>query len=274
MEFVCIDTSLAQELPVGHYFEDPKHREWLEHALPSHPDDGPRWRIPFSHHPTYCAGPHHPNTENMITELVPLFQRSGVRVAFAGHEHNFQLSRADGIAYFLSGAGGKLREEPPQNFADAHTEAWSAQSHLLHVHVDDESMTVTPYAGSDPYGRPHPMTAQDTHNRRAGGALRRDGRLSVNRPRNGRARRRTGRSPADPMDYVAVHPVSVERTVDHDVRSGRRLTGHCSPGARREGSDDDRRDGPDRACAGADGAEHDDLLGQGPGPAVRAIYRR
>ncbi len=165
VEFVCIDTSLAQELPVGHYFEDPKHREWLEQALPSHPDDGPRWRIPFSHHPTYCAGPHHPNTENMITELVPLFQRSGVRVAFAGHEHNFQLSRADGIAYFLSGAGGKLREEPPQNFADAHTEAWSAQSHLLHVHVDTESMTVTPYAGLTPDGRPHRMTAQDPRDR-------------------------------------------------------------------------------------------------------------
>ena len=165
VEFVCIDTSLAQELPVGHYFEDPKHREWLEQALPSHPEEGPRWRIPFSHHPTYCAGPHHPNTENMITELVPLFQRSGVCVAFAGHEHNFQLSRADGISYFLSGAGGKLREEPPKNFTDAHTEAWSAQSHLLHVHVDAEAMTVTPYAGLMPDGRPHPMTAQDPHNR-------------------------------------------------------------------------------------------------------------
>ena len=101
----------------------------------------------------------------MISELVPLFQRAGVRAAFAGHEHNFQLSRADGIAYFLSGAGGKLREEPPQNFAAAHTEAWSAQSHLLHVHVDGESMTVTPLRRAHPGRAPHPMTAQDTHNR-------------------------------------------------------------------------------------------------------------
>ena len=151
-------------MPVEHYFEDPKHRAWLEKALPEDPSGGPVWRIPFSHHPTYCAGPHHPNTENMIEELVPLFRRAGVRVAFAGHEHNFQLSRADGIDYFLSGAGGKLREEPPKNFADAHTVAWSAQSHLLHVHVDGEAMTVTPYAGLTPDGRPHPMTAQDTHN--------------------------------------------------------------------------------------------------------------
>ncbi len=163
VEFVCIDTSLAEELPVEHYFEDPKHREWLERALPDTPG-GPRWRIPFSHHPTYCAGPHHPNTQNMIDELVPLFRRAGVRVAFAGHEHNFQYSRADGIDYFLSGAGGKLREEPPEDFAAAQTVAWSAQSHLLHVHVDGDTMRVTPYAGLTDDGRPHPMTALDPRN--------------------------------------------------------------------------------------------------------------
>jgi hypothetical protein len=101
----------------------------------------------------------------MITELVPLFRRSGVRVAFAGHEHNFQLSRTDGIDYFLSGAAGKLREEPPRAFVAAHTVAWSAHSHLLHAHVDGGTMTVTPFAGLTPDGRPHPMTAQDPRDR-------------------------------------------------------------------------------------------------------------
>jgi tartrate-resistant acid phosphatase type 5 len=77
---------------------------------------------------------------------------------FAGHEHNFQLSRADGIDYFLSGAGGKLREEPPHDFAAAHTVAWTAQAHLLQVDVDGDTMTVTPFAGLVD-GVPHPMTA-------------------------------------------------------------------------------------------------------------------
>jgi len=93
-----------------------------------------------------------------------LFRRAGAGVAFAVHEHNFQRSRVAAIDYFLSGAGGKLREDPPHDFAAAHTVAWSAQSHLLHVHVDGARMTVTPFAGLTPDGRPHPMTALDPHN--------------------------------------------------------------------------------------------------------------
>jgi tartrate-resistant acid phosphatase type 5 len=42
--------------------------------------------------------------------------------------------------------------------------AWSAQSHLLHVRVDGDTMRVTPYAGLTPDGRPHPMTALDSRN--------------------------------------------------------------------------------------------------------------
>ena len=50
------------------------------------------WRIPFCHHPPYCAGPQHHNTKGM-QRLIPLFERSGVKVMFSGHEHNFQHSR-------------------------------------------------------------------------------------------------------------------------------------------------------------------------------------
>ena len=78
---------------------------------------------------------------------------------FAGHEHNFQLSRADGIDYFLSGRAASFARSRRTDFAAARTVAWSAQSHLLHVHLDGETMTVTPYAGLTTDGWPHPMTA-------------------------------------------------------------------------------------------------------------------
>ena len=49
------------------------------------------WRIPFSHHPPFSAGPRHHNTRTMVA-LLPLLQRAGVKVMFSGHEHNFQHS--------------------------------------------------------------------------------------------------------------------------------------------------------------------------------------
>ncbi|WP_249522144.1 purple acid phosphatase family protein [Modestobacter marinus] len=159
VEFVCLDTSLADQLETEHFFEHPRHGAWLDRAFPEQEEGGPTWRIPFSHHPTYCAGPHHPNTESMVRELAPRFRRAGVRAAFAGHEHNFQLSEVDGISYFLSGAGGQLREDPPTEFADAGTVAWAVQSHVLLAEVDGDRLTVTPLSGLTEDGRPQPMTA-------------------------------------------------------------------------------------------------------------------
>ena len=46
---------------------------------------------PFCHHPPFCAGPQHGNTDRM-EQLLPLFAQGGVRVVFSGHEHNFQHS--------------------------------------------------------------------------------------------------------------------------------------------------------------------------------------
>ena len=140
VEFVCIDTSLSRDLPTPHFFEHPRHRRFLADALPGAP------------------GPHHLNTPAVVDHLVPLFRRAGVGVAFAGHEHNFQLSRVDGVDYVLSGAGGQLREQPPEGFAAAGTVAWAAQAHLLLASVVGAEMTVTPVAGVDRDGELQPVT--------------------------------------------------------------------------------------------------------------------
>ena len=102
VEFVSIDTSLARTLPTEHFFEDERHRQFLEESLAPAVAGTPRWRIPFSHHPAYCAGPHHANTDAMVQTLVPLFRRAGVRIAFAGHEHNFQVGDSAGTSRMSS----------------------------------------------------------------------------------------------------------------------------------------------------------------------------
>lgn len=156
VELVSVDTTLADGTDgILRLFQDPEHWRWLEETFAAEP---PRWRIPFSHHPVYCAGPSHRNTWEMHDTLVPLFRSGGVRLVLAGHEHNFQISRADGITYVLSGSGGELREDVPEHFAEARTEVWAMQSHVLLVELGQEAR-ITPVSAMRADGTPHLMTA-------------------------------------------------------------------------------------------------------------------
>jgi tartrate-resistant acid phosphatase type 5 len=157
LEFICIDTSIAAGMDYEHYFDDPGHDRWIRDTLEG---DGARWRIPFSHHPPFCAGPEHTNTEGMVQRLVPLFEHAGVKLVLSGHEHNFQYSVVNGIHYVVSGAAGKLRSEPPTHFEPAGTRAWAAAGHFLFGQVDEQRLVLEPLADGpielvDPEGRPH-----------------------------------------------------------------------------------------------------------------------
>lgn len=159
VELVAIDTSVATTSEGVHrHFQAPHHRVWLEEVFST---DDVRWRIPFSHHPAYCAGPKHLNDEEICEDVTPLFATGGVRLVLAGHEHNFQISEVDGRTYTISGAGGKLREDTPENFEKAGTTAWSGQCHLLLVEIDGEEARLIPISGLLPDGTPHLMTAMN-----------------------------------------------------------------------------------------------------------------
>jgi tartrate-resistant acid phosphatase type 5 len=165
VEFVCLDTTQADELDEEHFFAHPRHRAWLGEAFPDTGADAGgahQWRIPFSHHPVFCAGPSHDNHPAMLEHLVPLFERSGTRLVLAGHEHNFQHAERHGIHYVVSGASGRRRAERPERFEDAHVRAWSAAPHLLRVRIDGSRCDVDVLgglaAGED---RPAEIRAED-----------------------------------------------------------------------------------------------------------------
>ena len=166
IEFVCLNTSKEVFFRGKRLFEYPKHWEFVENSFPED-RTGTLWRIPFAHHPPYCAGPQHHNTKSM-QRLIPLFERSGVKVMFSGHEHNFQHSHADGIDYFVTGAAGKLRRTPPDSFASAHTVTWATDCHFLLARIEGPRMVVraigdidtadeppTDITRLDPEGNPH-----------------------------------------------------------------------------------------------------------------------
>lgn len=164
VELICLDTSKEHFFRRGRLFDYPKHREFVRHALPALAADKIRWRIPFCHHPPFSAGPLHHNTDGM-DEIVALCESGGVRAMFSGHEHNFQHSHWNGVDYFVSGAGSKIRTGTPRSTHEAHTVSWAAACHLLLVTIDGSTMTVraigderdgqlVEIARVDPQGRP------------------------------------------------------------------------------------------------------------------------
>jgi len=156
LELVCVDTTWGAERGT-HWFDDPGQRAWLEQTLSA---GDVVWQVPFSHHPAYCAGPHHESMPEQLDRLVPLYRDGGVRLLLHGHEHNFQHGQVDGLDYVVSGAGGKLDERPPTRFAEAGTRSWAAEPHCLLVQVAPDRLTVTPYgataAGVRPISRRRP----------------------------------------------------------------------------------------------------------------------
>jgi hypothetical protein len=155
-EFICIDTS-KESFFSDRLFEVPKHMDFVQSSFPQFQTGGPRWRIPFCHHPPFCAGPRHRNTESMH-KLLPLFEQGGVRALFSGHEHNFQHSRHKGIDYLVTGGAGKVRRGKPSEsgFESAHTVSWAGTFNFLIVTVDSEQMIVRPLTEQE--GRPYPLT--------------------------------------------------------------------------------------------------------------------
>ena len=155
--FICLDTT-KEDNGGTRYFEQPSHHDFLNDSFPAARDGG-RWLIPYSHHPVFCAGPEHHNTEGMERSLVPLFERAGVRLVLAGHEHNFQYSRRHHIHYIVSGAAGQLRADPPTRFDEARTVAWAARGHFLVVSLDADRAIVHVLT-ADAEGATQPLVAQ------------------------------------------------------------------------------------------------------------------
>jgi hypothetical protein len=149
LEIVCVDTSWGAEEGV-HDFEDERAARWLEEVLPPGGGAGPLpvWRIPYCHHPACCAGPHHENMPEQVEHLLPLYRRAGVRLVLSGHEHNFQHGLVDGIHHVVSGAAGKLQEDPPTRWDDGGTLGWAAEPHCLLVEVTEDEVAVTPYGAT------------------------------------------------------------------------------------------------------------------------------
>lgn len=89
-------------------YMDKRQLKWLEGELAK---DTSEWKIAFFHHPPYSSGGKHGSDMGLREVIEPIFVKYGVNAVFAGHEHFYErIKPQKGVYYFISGAGGKLRE--------------------------------------------------------------------------------------------------------------------------------------------------------------------
>jgi len=127
VRFFALDTNLL----------DAPQLQWLEQTLKTAREP---WKIAYFHHPIYSNGRRHGSDVELRVRLEPLFVRHGIQVVFAGHDHMYErLKPQKGITYFVSGAGGQLRQDGVRPSETTATAFDQEQSFLL-VEVDDLAM--------------------------------------------------------------------------------------------------------------------------------------
>jgi hypothetical protein len=94
-------------------YMDKKQLDWLSSELAKDTSD---WKIAFCHHPPYSSGGKHGSDKSLREVVEPLFVKYGVNVVLTGHDHFYErIKPQKGVYYFVSGAGGKLREGNVKN---------------------------------------------------------------------------------------------------------------------------------------------------------------
>jgi len=78
-------------------------RDWLDRRLAAATAG---WKVVYGHHPVYSDG-HHGDEQRLRRQLLPLLRERKVDVYLAGHDHDLQHFRADGIEFLVVGGGGK-----------------------------------------------------------------------------------------------------------------------------------------------------------------------
>jgi len=128
VEFFALDTT----------YLSPAQVDWLKRGLEQ---SRAPWKIAYMHHPIYSSGERHGSELDMRAILEPLFQKNGVDVVFAGHEHFYErLMPQQGIHYFTQGGSAKLRPGNIRNNSPMTAKGFDTDNSFTLVEIVDDTM--------------------------------------------------------------------------------------------------------------------------------------
>jgi tartrate-resistant acid phosphatase type 5 len=121
IEFFILDTDKSE--PDG-YAVDSVQAQWLQQQLAA--SDAP-WQIVVMHYPPYSSSARH-GSDRVVQWPYAAW---GADAVIAGHDHLYERVQANGISYFVNGAGGKdlypFKPWPAQGSAVRYNQDYGAQ---------------------------------------------------------------------------------------------------------------------------------------------------
>jgi hypothetical protein len=119
-------------------YMDARQIKWMEEQLSK---DTSEWKIVFFHHPPYSSGGKHGSDTKLREVVEPIFLKYGVNAVFAGHEHFYErIKPQKGIYYFISGAGGKLRDGDVKKGSPLTEKAFDKDMSFMLLEVADNQL--------------------------------------------------------------------------------------------------------------------------------------
>ena len=119
-------------------YMDKKQIDWFNDELTK--DTSP-WKIAYFHHPPYSSGGAHGSDTKLRQIVEPIFLKHRVNVVFAGHEHFYErIKPQNGIYYFISGSGGKLRKGDVRKDSPLTAKAYDDDMSFMLIEVDEKEM--------------------------------------------------------------------------------------------------------------------------------------
>jgi hypothetical protein len=120
---------------------------WLQQRLASEACRQARWRFALWHQPAYSSGPHG-GSEGLRTHVVPLLLGAKFDMVFAGHDHCYERSYADGLYHITAGGGGApLYEQEPVDqegkSRNAASQLFVTAYHFCLVEVEGNVLTLS-----------------------------------------------------------------------------------------------------------------------------------
>jgi len=117
---------------------DPSQLVWLREELAQ---SGTDWKICYVQHPLYTSGRYTTTARFLRIALEPILIEGNADVVLTGHEHFYErMHPQHGIAYFISGGAGSLRNGDIRRPSPIMARGFDADFHFMMIEVSGNTL--------------------------------------------------------------------------------------------------------------------------------------